>query len=987
MAMDPMYRKDLVNRVSRMNSKERQHRELDKASGWDWIERQERTKREKERLRSSGRSTSSTLRDPALQKLSMENAVFDPSRTKEIEDRLSNPGIAADTLRFDRHHTNNVSPTGLPLRLADLEAHPTALEFAMKRENLPSTKSRKEILHLLKTNQVVLITGEPGSGKTTQIPQYILDDWIYQKRTNPDDCKSNVSIICTQPRRISAISVAERVASERMETVGDTVGWKIRHESALDPSKCRLLFCTTGLMVQRMRSDQELKGVTHLIVDEVHERSLEVDVLLIYIKELIQKRKDVKVLLMSATVNAEIFTKYFDNCASVHIPGLHHPVEIQYVEDIAKDPDWTDAELAPVLMASSGKGTASRDVQEFMKFTTQLVKSSSTMPRKLSERLAAVGDPKTTSAMIVALTSFLHRMHPMEGEMPGAILVFLPGWDSIQRAKRAFLRHAPETAFDIRVLHSRVPNEEQRRAFERPASGRRKVVLSTNIAETSVTIEDVVFVIDSGLQNSLGYEVRSNLPSLQPDWISQANARQRTGRAGRTGPGKCFRLYSKHQFDTFEEYGLPEIMRSPLENVLLNILSDVDSKSCSEFLANALSPPKPSAIAASLNMLRRIGAVQPGVEQLTPLGWRLSQLPIEPKLGKMILHGCILGCGNSVLTLASCLGVGRDVWNPGQATTSQERHRLLLAGKEQNSDHLLLLNLVREWNSMKPTTENIAFFALKYGVQLSVLRKIGQLRLQLKSYVGLCGMADSLRPDLCSEDSNDELIQAIAAGCLFPSIARADVEESHRGGHCRGPIVSRKEMQVALSGSCVARGSPKPFDQHWLAYSDKVKIEDRVYLCGVAPANPQALVVFSDRLYFASHANPRFLVRQNHPLENSVLQVDDWLSFLVLSEDEARLIGKLRRLYRRVSDEAFRQGLTDHVKEAIPLVREQLVPFLCDRKPYSVDSRKPSLVIQGRKRCAAGTAARKVDLDLEEEILEIEPEQATEKESFRTVWG
>mmetsp|Transcript_11175 Transcript_11175/g.46677 ORF Transcript_11175/g.46677 Transcript_11175/m.46677 type:complete len:721 (-) Transcript_11175:1185-3347(-) len=666
LAMDPRYRRDLVNRVTRANSKARQHRELDKASGWDWIEHQERTRREKERLRSSGKSSASTLRDPALQILSVERAVFDPSQTKELEDRLSNPVIAADTVQLDRHNTNCVSPTSLPLRLADLEGHPTALEFARKREKLPSTRSRKEILHILKTNQVVLITGEPGSGKTTQIPQYILDDWIDQKRTNPDDCKANVSIICTQPRRISAISVAERVASERMETVGDTVGWKIRHESAIDPSKCRLLFCTTGLMVQRMRSDQELKGVTHVIVDEVHERSLEVDVLLIQVKELIQKRKDVKVLLMSATVNAEIFTKYFDNCASVHIPGLTHPVEIQYIEDMAKDPDWTDAELAPVLVGSSGSGKASRDVQEFMKFTTQLVKTSSPVPRELAERLAAVGDPKATSAMIVALTSFIHRMHPIEGESAGAILVFLPGWESIQQAKRAFLRHAPETAFDIRILHSRVTNEEQKRAFERPAKGRRKVVLSTNIAETSVTIEDVVFVIDSGLQNSLGYEVRSSLPSLQPDWISQANARQRAGRAGRTGPGKCFRLYSKHRFDTFEEYGLPEIMRSPLENVLLNILSDVDNKSCSEFLAKALSPPKPGAISGSLNTLRRIGAVQLGAEKLTPLGWRLSQLPIEPKLGKMILHGCLLGCGNSVLALASCLGVGRDLWNPGQ---------------------------------------------------------------------------------------------------------------------------------------------------------------------------------------------------------------------------------------------------------------------------------------------------------------------------------
>eukprot|EP00189_Rhodosorus_marinus_P013014 CAMPEP_0184746208 /NCGR_PEP_ID=MMETSP0315-20130426/8742_1 /TAXON_ID=101924 /ORGANISM="Rhodosorus marinus, Strain UTEX LB 2760" /LENGTH=545 /DNA_ID=CAMNT_0027218637 /DNA_START=385 /DNA_END=2018 /DNA_ORIENTATION=+ len=545
MAMDPRYRRDLVNRVRRMNSKERHHRELNKSSGWDWIEHQERTRSAKQHLRSSGRSTASALRDPWLQKLTGENAVFDPSQAKELVDRLSSHGIAADTLQFDRHNPSNVSPTGLPLRLADLQGHPTALEFMKKREKLPSAKSRKEILHLLKTNQVlsifnpriilcsffsfalrpfpflqvVLITGEPGSGKTTQIPQYILDDWIDRKRTNPDSCKTNVSIICTQPRRISAISVAERVASERMETVGDTVGWKIRHESAVDPSKCRLLFCTTGLMVQRMRSDQELKGVTHLIVDEVHERSLEVDVLLIHIKELIQKRKDVKVLLMSATINAEIFTQYFDNCASVHIAGLNHPVEIQYIEDIAKDPDWTDAELAPILMASSGEGKASRDVREFMKFTTQLVKSSSPMPRGLAERFAAFGDPKTAPAMIVALTSFIHRMHPMETDMPGAILVFLPGWDSIQQAKRALLRDAPETAFDIRVLHSRVPNEEQRRAFERPGWGRRKVVLSTNIAETSVTIEDVVFVIDTGLQNSLGYE-------------------------GRTGPGKCFRLYS-----------------------------------------------------------------------------------------------------------------------------------------------------------------------------------------------------------------------------------------------------------------------------------------------------------------------------------------------------------------------------------------------------------------------------------------------------------
>ncbi|KAH8042220.1 hypothetical protein HPB51_021304 [Rhipicephalus microplus] len=389
------------------------------------------------------------------------------------------------------------------------------------RKKLPAYTMREEIIELIERNRVVVISGETGSGKTTQVPQFILDSYI--EKGLGSLCK----IICTQPRRISAISVAERVAAERAERCGESAGYQIRLECRAPRDRGSILFCTTGILLQQLQSDPYIVSASHVILDEVHERDLQTDFLSIILKDLLVVRPDLCVILMSATINAEMFSEYFGNCPRLEIPGITFPVDVIYLEDILEHTGYSNKTL----------GT-----------------------------LSEWNEMRIDLDLVHALISEICAKKP-----EGAILVFLPGWEQINDLNKLLTADRYLRGSLIIPLHSMMPTVNQRQVFDRPPAGVRKIVLATNIAETSITINDVVYVIDCGKIKMSNFDVDKNLATLNAEWVSRANAQQRKGRAGRVQPGVCYRLYTSWRESQLEAYQLPEMLRTRLETLILKI--------------------------------------------------------------------------------------------------------------------------------------------------------------------------------------------------------------------------------------------------------------------------------------------------------------------------------------------------------------------------------------------------------------------------------
>lgn len=416
--------------------------------------------------------------------------------------------------------------------------------------------------------QVMVISGETGCGKSTQVPQFFLDDWLLQSSVALDANRpiSHCEVICTQPRRISAIGVAERVADERAEKIGNTVGYQIRLENKIS-SSTRLTFCTTGILLRRLQTDPMLESVSHVLVDEVHERSEESDFLLLILKEILAKRSDMRVILMSATLNAGLFAAYFGGAPVLEIPGRTFPVQQFFLEDILDmskfvlEPDsqfcrklkkneehqlTNELEYADVIAANAAPPRSIRD--ENLSLADVFARYAANT-RATCKTLFLADPMRINPELIEAVLRYI-----VDGEhdwpREGTILIFLPGLAEIQTVHDAL---NDSSTFGGRAgkyvlvpLHSTLTNEEQALVFQRAPKGKRKIVMSTNIAETSVTIDDCVFVVDVGQMKEKRFDANRNMESLDLVWVSRANAQQRKGRAGRVMPGVGIHLYTKY---------------------------------------------------------------------------------------------------------------------------------------------------------------------------------------------------------------------------------------------------------------------------------------------------------------------------------------------------------------------------------------------------------------------------------------------------------
>ncbi|VFQ76391.1 unnamed protein product [Cuscuta campestris] len=532
---------------------------------------------------------------------------------------------------------------------------PEGQEMMGFRKSLPSYKEKERMLQAIACNQVVVISGETGCGKTTQLPQYILESEIESGRG------AFCSIICTQPRRISAMAVAERVATERGELLGDSVGYKVRLEG-VKGKNTHLLFCTSGVLLRRLLSDHNLDGITHVFVDEIHERGMNEDFLLIVLKDLLARRQDLRLILMSATLNADLFSSYFGGAPTFHIPGFTYPVRVHFLEDVlemtgykltsfnqiddyGQDKMWkTQKQLAPRKKKNQITGLV-EDALNRSNFDSYSARAR--------DSLACWSPDSVGFNLIEAVLCHICRK-----ERPGAVLVFMTGWEDISCLRDQLKAHPllgdPNRVF-VLPCHGSMATSEQKLIFERPPQNVRKIVLATNMAEASITINDIVFVVDCGKAKETSYDALNNTPCLLPSWISQASARQRRGRAGRVQPGECYHLYPRCVYEAFAEYQLPELLRTPLNSLCLQIKS-LQVGIIAEFLSAALQPPEPLAVQNAIEFLKMIGALDEH-ENLTHLGKYLSVLPVDPKLGKMLVMGAIFCCFDPILTIVAGLSV------------------------------------------------------------------------------------------------------------------------------------------------------------------------------------------------------------------------------------------------------------------------------------------------------------------------------------------
>eukprot|EP00249_Psilotum_nudum_P011376 c23135_g1_i1 orf=250-4686(-) len=776
------------------------------------------------------------------------------------------------------------------------------------RAALPIAAVKQQLLEQIWNNEVTVVSGETGCGKTTQVPQYILEEMISTK------CGGMCNIICTQPRRIAAISVAERVAVEQCDPApgvgGSLVGYQVRLNMSWNPGT-KLLFCTTGILLRRIAGDRDLSGVSHIIVDEVHERSMLGDFALIILKDLLERRRAngmplLKVILMSATVDAQMFSRYFWNCWMITVEGRTFPVRTLYLEDVYECLDYRLTSDSPVAMANSYKTVKNRKISQSLvdsgRGRWDLVQSGwgdedvlekeiynpffeenlfNGFSDRTQQNLAKVNEDMIDYDLLEDLIKYIDET----GEA-GAILVFLPGMAEIQLLldRLAVSRHFSGAASQwLLPLHSSIALSDQRKAFQSPESGVRKIVVATSIAETSITIDDVVHVIDCGKHKEIRYDARRGISSLVEVWISRANAKQRRGRAGRVKPGNCFCLYTRHRFEKLMlPFQIPEMLRAPLVELCLQI-KFLSLGNIALFLEKAMQAPKSEAVKSAISTLYEVGAFNEK-EELTPLGYHLAKLPVDVRIGKMMLYGAVFGCLSPLLTIAACMSYKSPFTAPRDQADAVERAKKALVSEKSNyvnspniargqqSDHLAMVAAYNGWITVlrqrgaKAAYEHCKSNFLS-GQTLSMIR---DMRIQFATLLADIGFVnlkqvgdvkvndvdqfvdDTHQPYNCNAQFAF-VVKAILCAGLYPNVAAMDeesIQEGHASAHTRraGLASARKahwydgRREVFIHPSSVNHNLSE-FHYPFLVFHEKVETS-KVYLHHTSVVSPYALLLF-----------------------------------------------------------------------------------------------------------------------------------------------
>ncbi|KAJ8674355.1 hypothetical protein QAD02_005617 [Eretmocerus hayati] len=621
------------------------------------------------------------------------------------------------------------------------------------QENLPIFKCKEEIVSTIETHSVTVIEGATGCGKSTQVPQFILDSCYTQRK--------QCNIVVTQPRRIAAISIADRVSKERNWPIGTLVGCQVGMWRCISKDT-RLTYCTTGVLQKKLVQQKNMLDFTHIIIDEVHERDQDMDFLLLIIRKFLRTNsRQTKVILMSATFNVDKFSKYFG------VP--------------------TASGMVPAPIVSIAK---KRNYKVHMYYLCQL-ESLGVLPEISAE------EPRVSEKMIEFCMKLINVFDDIDsqseydaedleefgGESPRhATLVFLPGIGEIEEMHGLMAPVMEASKWDVVILHSSITHEEQARIFAKPAKGYRRVILSTNIAESSITIEDVKYVIDFCLTKQLVTDPNTNFQCLELTWASKANCDQRAGRAGRVMDGRVYRLIPKDFYDTLPAEGDPEIRRSPLENLVLQTKL-LDMGEPKEILALAIDPPDLSNVERTVLLLKEAGGLVDKPNSLnrfdgeiTDLGRIMAALPINIRLSKLIALGNVFDVLRDTIIMSAAMAVKSMFNNPFQKRLEAYSAKIYWADGT-TCDCLTFLNAYRTWQNeivsarFKKKSAKEQSWAERNFIQIKVMHEVDYLIRELTMRLERLGIKETVGSEKVQMDDTDRglILKIVIAGAFYPN--------------------------------------------------------------------------------------------------------------------------------------------------------------------------------------------------------------------------
>ncbi|XP_036348025.1 3'-5' RNA helicase YTHDC2 isoform X1 [Rhagoletis pomonella] len=790
---------------------------------------------------------------------------------------------------------------GLGPRLVPPRAHRISSELYRDKQELPIYLYQEEIHNMLKQHSIFIISGETGSGKTTQVPQYILNDSMRKNRA----CR----IVVSQPRRVAAVSVAHRVAEERGEQIGNTVGYQIRLESRVQKTT-NLIYTTSGCLLRSIMADAKdfFRKITHLIIDEIHERDKYTDFTLITIKEHLKRDKDLKVILMSATMDISLLSKYFNDCPVVNVPGQGFNVKIFHLEDIlyrtgyrtalmekylrsmsetnaahcakmyidGEKPSsyskenpvilsdvflqqgldaiidqccldnfrsedellalfdqiqyFIESEGMPVDAAHSQTGITPlmaackcnyskyvelflfhqasarlRDARGFTALDYAKMHSDNTCIKILQnsdvgykEQFQLSKEVEDKQRILFAYQQQFNDENEVDHDLilslleglyrsphPGAIMVFLPGYNDIVQQRDLIQSTLPANTYRICILHGQMDSHDQFEALQRHTV--RKIILSTNIGQTSITIPDLAYIIDSGKVKMKTHDSITESSQLQSVWISKADANQRSGRAGRTQNGVCYRLYSTATYEYMPKFCIPEFMRIPLTEICLYAKTLDRQSDVATYLSRALNPPSSVSVQNAVRKLQMLEVFNDD-ESVTELGRHLVEIPLDVQLGKCLLYGIFFKCFDSILTIVAYHSVKDPFILPTDRAAQGHAsfQRKSFAGKTF-SDQLGILSLYKSYCSVRNNRKRVREFCSKFYLSQSAMEMFFATRRQISDLTSQKFRLGQ-QASLFNEDWN--MVRYCLVAGFYPNVAVIDRQQ--------GSLISGAEKQLIL---------------------------------------------------------------------------------------------------------------------------------------------------------------------------------------------
>ncbi|KAJ1720480.1 DEAH-box ATP-dependent RNA helicase prp22 [Coemansia erecta] len=660
----------------------------------------------------------------------------------------------------------------------------TDLSIQEQRRSLPVYNLRDLFIEAVRGHQFLIAVGDTGSGKTTQLTQYLYEEGFAR----------NGRIGCTQPRRIAATSVAKRVAEEVGCRLGAEVGYTIRYEDCTSP-ETRIKYCTEGMLIREILLDPTLKRYSVIMLDEAHERGINTDVLFGLLKETCRRRSDLKVIVTSATLDADKFARYFNDCPIFSIPGRTFPVKVLFSRE--PETDYLEAALMTVMQ--------------------------------------------------------IHLTEP-----PGDILVFLTGQEEVDTSCEILYERMKALGADVPELiilpiYSSLPSEMQSRIFEPAPPGSRKVVIATNIAETSVTIDGIYYVIDPGFAKQMTYDSKSGVDQLVVTPISQAQAKQRSGRAGRTGPGTCYRLYTESAFrNEMLPNPVPEIQRVNLSSMVLSL----KAMGINDLIGfDFMDPPPVPTLITSLELLHSLSALD-NEGLLTRIGRKMAEFPMSPELAKALLASVEYGCSEEMLTIAAMLSAeGSIFYRPKDKQAAADSKKAKFHQPE--GDHLTLLTVYNSWKSAKFSNT----WCFENYLQYRRLRTASDIRKQM------VGIMDRYKQDIvsCGERNFDPVRRALCAG-FFRHAAKRDPQEGYK------TLIEGTPVYIHPS-SALFNKNPE-----WVIYHELV-MTSKEYMREATVVEPRWLVEVAPTFFKVADANKISRRKRNEqlqPLLNKYEGPNDW---------------------------------------------------------------------------------------------------------------